>query len=61
MTNEDILAFAESIHHAYLPVGPNFAMRYGRESWKQQLSELTEWQRDLLVRRIECWIIPAKK
>jgi hypothetical protein len=61
MTNKEILAFAEDIHHAHLPVGPNFSMCYGKDQWEEQLPMLSEWQRDLLVRRIEYWTIPATR
>jgi len=57
MTNTDILAFAESIHYAHLDVGPNFAISYGKEQWEEQLLLLSDWQRDLLIKRIECWRI----
>jgi hypothetical protein len=48
------------ICHAHLDVGPNFFISYGKEQWEEQLPMLSEWQRDLLVRRIEYWQIPSK-
>jgi hypothetical protein len=55
MTNEEVLIWARSIYYAHVDVGPDFCMYYGKARWEQQLAELSEEQRAMLVELIERW------
>ena len=54
MMNEDILAWAKSIYYARLDL-EDISLGYGRQKWEQQLPELSQEQRAMLVRQIEQW------
>ena len=55
MTNEEILAFAQSMNYAHLDIESGCCIRYGQARWEQRLSELTAEQREKLLARIEHW------
>ena len=55
MTNEEILAFAQSMNYAHLDIESGCCIRYGRERWEQRVPELTPEQRGKLIARIEHW------
>lgn len=55
MTNEEVLTWARSIYYAHVDVGPDFCMYYSKARWEQQLAELSEEQRAMLVEHIERW------
>ncbi len=55
MTSEEVLTWARSIYYAHVDVGPNFCMYYGKTRWEQQLAELSEEQKAMLVEHIEQW------
>lgn len=55
MTNEQILAFAQSMNYACLNIDSSCCIRYGRPRWEQRLAELSAEQREKLVAKIEHW------
>lgn len=55
MTNEEVLTRARSVYYAHVDIGSNFCMYYGKARWEQQLAELPEEQRVMLVEHIERW------
>jgi len=55
MTNEEILTWAKSIYYAGVDIGPDFCMHYSKEKWEEQLPELSEEQRAMLVSQIKQW------
>ena len=55
MTNEEILAFAESMNYAHLDIDSSCRIRYGQARWEQRVTELTAGQREKLIARIEHW------